>query len=86
MPDLDEVFNPTWAPDGRAIAFTGMSRGLTDLYVYDLQSSTMQRLTNDPYAELMPAWSPDGSSIAFATDRFSSNLADAGDRQRINSR
>jgi Tol biopolymer transport system component len=72
--DIDEVFNPTWAPDGHAIAFTGMTRGLTDLFVYDLQSSTMERLTNDPYAELTPAWSPDGLSIAFATDRFSSDL------------
>ena len=34
--EVDEIFNPTWAPDGHAIAFTGMSRGLTDLFVYDL--------------------------------------------------
>ncbi|HEY3044026.1 MAG TPA: hypothetical protein VGJ39_08370 [Vicinamibacterales bacterium] len=72
--DLDEVFNPTWAPDGHAIAFTGMSRGLSDLFVYDLQSSTIARLTNDAYADLTPAWSPDGRSIAFSTDRFSSDL------------
>ncbi len=35
---VDEIFNPTWAPDGNAIAFTGMSRGLTDLWVIDLAS------------------------------------------------
>lgn len=74
VPDLDEVFNPTWAPDGKAIAFTGMSHGLTDLFVVDLASSAMRRLTNDAYADLMPAWSPDGLSIAFSTDRFSSDL------------
>ena len=74
IPELDEIFNPTWSPDGAAIAFTGMSRGLTDLYVYDLTSSTLRALTNDPYAELQPAWAPDGSRIAFATDRFSSQL------------
>jgi Tol biopolymer transport system component len=75
IPELDEIFNPSWAPDGHAIAFTGMVRGLTDLFVYDLTQSKLRRLTNDPYAELMPAWSPDGKRIAFATDRFSSNLA-----------
>ncbi|PYQ70266.1 MAG: hypothetical protein DMG01_27810 [Acidobacteria bacterium] len=72
--DLDEVFNPTWAPDGHAICFTGMTRGLTDLYVYDLNASKLRRLTNDAFADLQPAWSPDGRKIAFATDRFSSRL------------
>lgn len=73
--DVDEVFNPTWSPDGRSICFTGMSRGLTDLFVVDVDSGAMRQLTNDPYADIQPAWSPDGGRIAFATDRFSSQLA-----------
>jgi Tol biopolymer transport system component len=71
---VDEIFNPTWAPDDHAICFTGISRGLTDLYLYDLAQSKLQRLTNDAFADIQPAWSPDGRRIAFATDRFSSNL------------
>src|SRR5690349_15095780 len=51
-----------------------MTAGLTDLYIYDLNSSNLRRLTNDAFADLQPAWSPDGKRIAFATDRFSSNL------------
>jgi Tol biopolymer transport system component len=74
LTEVDEIFNPTWAPDGRAIAFTGMSRGVTDLFIYDLEASKLRRLTNDGYAELQPSWSPDGRRIAFATDRFSSDL------------
>jgi hypothetical protein len=74
IPAVDEIFNPTWAPDGQAIGFTGMAQGLTDLYIYDLKTSTLRRLTNDPYADLQPAWSPDGRRIAFATDRFSTDL------------
>jgi Tol biopolymer transport system component len=74
LPELDEVFNPTWAPDGSAICFTAMTRGLTDLFIYDFRESKLRRLTNDPYAELQPAWSPDGLRIAFATDRFTSDL------------
>jgi WD40-like Beta Propeller Repeat len=74
VPELDEVFNPTWSPDGGALCFTGMTRGLTDLFVYDLNAGKLRRLTNDAYADLQPAWSPDGRRIAFATDRFSSRL------------
>ncbi len=75
LPSLDEIFNPTWAPDGHAVCFTGLSRGLTDLYVLDLNGSTPRQLTHDAFADLQPAWSPDGRSIAFATDRFTSHLA-----------
>jgi Tol biopolymer transport system component len=72
--ELDEIFNPTWAPDGHAVCFTGMKRGLTDLYVWDFNTSTLKALTHDPFADVGPAWSPDGKRIAFATDRFTSNL------------
>jgi hypothetical protein len=71
---IDEIFNPTWAPNGQAIAFTGMRGGLTDLYVWDLNASTLSALTSDPFADIQPAWAPDGRRIAFATDRFTSKL------------
>lgn len=71
---LDEIFNPTWSPDGRSMAFTGMTRGLTDLFTVSLETGEVRQLTSDPYADLQPAWSPDGTRIAFATDRFSSRL------------
>ena len=71
---VDQILNPAWAPDGHAIAFSGLSQGFSDLYVYDLGASRLQRLTNDAYAELHPAWSPDSRLIAFATDRFTTNL------------
>src|SRR6266850_713625 len=74
FPSLGEIFNPTWAPDGKQIAFSAQVGGLTDLFVYDLDSGQLRRLTDDPYADLEPAWSPDGSLIAFVTDRFTTSL------------
>jgi hypothetical protein len=56
------------------IAFSSLVGGVTDLFTYDLANGQLQRLTNDPYADLEPAWSPDGSVIAFVTDRFSTSL------------
>ncbi len=76
FPSLGEIFNPTWSPDGKQIAFSAQVGGVTDLFVYDLDSGQQRRLTNDAYADLEPAWSPDGSLIAFATDRFTTSLDD----------
>jgi Tol biopolymer transport system component len=72
--ELDEVLNPTWSPDGKSIAFSGLSGGLNDLFLYDLESSQLRRLTNDAFAELDPAFSPDGRRLAFSTDRFSTRM------------
>jgi surface antigen Omp85-like protein/WD40 repeat protein len=73
--DVDEIMHPNWSPDGRAICFTGMHQGITDLFVYDLQNNRLRQLTKDAFADLEPAWSPDGRRIAFSTDRFTSNMA-----------
>ncbi len=74
MPQVEEILNPTWAPDGHAVCFTAFTQGLTDLFVYDVKTGTLRRLTEDPYADIQPSWSPDGKLIAFATDRFSTKL------------
>lgn len=76
MTAADEAWHPTWSPDGASIAFAGLEGGLADLFVLDVKTAAVRRLTNDAFAELQPAWSPDGNSIAFVTDRFSSNLDD----------
>jgi Tol biopolymer transport system component/DNA-binding winged helix-turn-helix (wHTH) protein len=60
---------PTFSPDGRHIAFawngeTGDDREF-DLYVKEIGSERLLRLTHHPVKAITPAWSPDGSSIAF---------------------
>jgi len=70
-----EILNPTWSPDARFIAFTAQAGGVTDLYLFDLETKKLENLTNDPYGDLMPDWSPDGRHIAFITERFNTDLA-----------
>jgi Tol biopolymer transport system component len=74
LSSLDDAINPTWSPDGSAIAFSGMLGGVSDLFVYRLQENRLEQLTRDLYAQLQPQWSPDGQSIALVTDQFSTAL------------
>jgi Tol biopolymer transport system component len=74
LDQLDEVYSPSWAPDGHAIAFAALRGGVTDLYTVDLANAAVRQLTGDQFADLQPAWSPDGRTIAFTTDRFTTDL------------
>jgi Tol biopolymer transport system component len=74
VPEVDQIFSPSWSPDGTRIAFSAIKGGLSDLYVLRVADRTLRALTTDAYSDLQPAWAPDGRRIAFTSDRFSSSL------------
>ncbi len=74
LPDYGEIFQPSWSPDGKSIAFSAQTGGVTDLHLYDLTTKQARRLTNDAFADLQPTWSPDGRQLAFVTERFRGTL------------
>jgi hypothetical protein len=77
VPGLDALTAPAWSPDGHSIALSGQATGVTNLYIFDLDTKQIRQLTNDRYADMQPAWSPDGKTIAFVSDRGSgTNLAE----------
>src|SRR5258708_4036904 len=75
VPGVDQMFSPTWSPDGASIAFSALKGGFTDLFVLEGPGGKLRALTSDPYSDLQPAWSPDGKHLVFSTDRFTSSLS-----------
>ncbi|HSR34475.1 MAG TPA: hypothetical protein VLY63_28230 [Anaerolineae bacterium] len=60
---------PTWAPDGKRIAFQSDRGGDLDIWVINVDGSGLRNLTNNPGRDEHPAWSPDGTKIAFTSGR-----------------
>lgn len=55
------------SPDGSRIVFTSGRTGNGDLYLFDLNTGSLKRLTFSEDTDLFPRWSPDGRDIAYTT-------------------
>jgi Tol biopolymer transport system component/C-terminal processing protease CtpA/Prc len=76
-------YRPRLAPDGRRLAFVSTRSGNGDIYVLDLSTSELRRLTFDDGAEQLDAWSSDGEWIYFSTS--SRDIAGMNDVHRVRS-
>lgn len=70
FPDLVGIMSPAWSPDGTRVAFSGLTRGgISDIYMLEMKTGKLSRVTDDPYEDLDPTWLPGGRSIVFSSDR-----------------
>ncbi len=68
-PGLDAVYAPSFSPDGSSIVFDGLKDGMADIYLININSGELDRLTRDVYDDRNPVFSPLGDEIVFASDR-----------------
>lgn len=64
---------PSWSADGRRLAFsakpTPMVRDFrSDVYIVDVGTRTIEKITTNPGSDERPQWSPDGARIAFVSE------------------
>ncbi len=61
---------PAWSPDGRQLALTlSGNSGNPQIYLLDLATQHLTRITDSPSINTEAAWSPDGQSLYFTSDR-----------------
>ncbi len=69
IPGVPSFSNPVWSPNSDIIALSGMVEGQSSLFLYNLGTRQIIKLTNDSYSYIQPAWSADGKYLAFSTDK-----------------
>lgn len=63
------IYGLRLSPDGRSAALSMMDEGRRDIWVLDVPSRTLRRITDDASMDVTPAWSPDGRYLLFSSDR-----------------
>jgi Tol biopolymer transport system component len=66
------------APSGDKIVFTAKGDGTRDLYLLDIHSCQVTRLSNTPAFESDPAFSPDGKWIVYSAFQNPDNMQEPG--------
>jgi hypothetical protein len=62
---IDSPESPAFSPDGRRVAFAGMSGGFADIYIIDIETGKVENITKDAIADYAPTFSPDGRTLVY---------------------
>ena len=88
FPNMTMTMAPRFSPDDSKVAFAAEASGASNIYVMDLASHALHRLTSGLTIDTSPSFSPDGGQIVFNSDRGGSPelyvmSAGGGDIHRI---
>lgn len=63
-----QILNPVWSPDGKTLAFAKSEPdGNMDLFLLDIFTSKIRRLTKNPAVDYKPVWHPDGQALSYTS-------------------
>jgi hypothetical protein len=70
FPELSVISSPTLSPEGKRAVFSAIDRtGKPDLFLYHMAEDSLERLTDDSFAEQDPDFHPADNVVLFSSDR-----------------
>lgn len=67
--EFDGIFSVDWNPVNNSLVLRGDNSKQSDIWIYNLTTKGLQRVTNDLFTDIDPKWSRDGKKIYFSSDR-----------------
>ncbi|MYC74754.1 BamA/TamA family outer membrane protein [Candidatus Poribacteria bacterium] len=71
--DFDNVTSPDYDGSGERIIFSALKEGQSDLYIIELLTGDVTRLTFDPFNDTHPSWHPITGEIVYTSERGAKN-------------
>ncbi len=66
---FEGIFSVDWNTDNNSLVFVGNNSRQSDIWVYNLKTKKLERITDDKFSDSYPKWSRDGGKIYFTSDR-----------------
>jgi len=63
------MLSPSWSPDGRRIAYVSYRRGRPELYLQNIATKKVKRISSYQGLNNAPAWSPKGDTLAMTLSK-----------------
>ncbi len=71
--DFDNATSPDYDGSGERIIFSALKEGQADLYIIELLTGEIRRLTFDPFNDTHPSWHPTTPQIIYTSERGGKN-------------
>jgi hypothetical protein len=66
---FEKILDMSFSPDARKLVFSAVADGQTDIWVFDIASSTNERITNDLADDFHPRFMNNMNNISFESNR-----------------
>lgn len=76
--NFEKVLDFAYSDDGQLLVISGVQKGQSDIFVYNLRTRTYDQITKDAYDDLQPRFISGSTALVFASNRVNDTLAAVG--------